>query len=275
MAWTPRRKAFVFASTLILVSTALLGTAVADATGALRPFLRGDDYGSERSLTRGQHATLAFHVGQEVGDEIRPAPGAVVALTLVPEAGRPVRLEAATKTTDDHGRALFLLRPGTYQVVVTFGRLSSTHEILLRHSERAGVVFDEDGQAHWNEHPQREIERHRGAAALLVRVGRNESGHVSPVPNATVRVFSLDHEDSHPEPVATHQTGPRGATAFDLRRGHYRIQVEVGDIQGEKQIELAHPMGLGALIDGTQVHWVPLHPDHRPGHSGQPHGPHG
>lgn len=260
MASTPKTKALAFAGTLLLISTAMVGTAIATTGTVLSPFARGEDFAHERSMTRGHHAALGLVVVRMVGGELEPVPGALVVVTH-PAADAP----AVTKTTNERGVAIFDLRPGLYRITVTQGELAATQEFPVRFSVRVGLFFDEDGQPHWRAAPHRDLERRGDTVGLMVRVGENRSGERAPVQGAVLRIYSLDAEGNR-ELVAEATTGPRGFAAFQLHRGAYVLNVTAGDVSAERSGVLRAPTGVGILIDGDEVHWrVAQYDPHRSG----------
>lgn len=268
MFGTPKTQAFAFAATLLIASTALVGTSIATTGSVLRPFALGEDYAQERPMTRGQHAALGLRVGQQVGDEIRPIAGATV---VVARLGAPEATDSivATKETNDRGRVIFDLRPGAYQIGVTHGSLMAEHRIRLGQSLRLDLVFDAEGTPHWREAPHREMERRGELVDLLVRVFQNESGSPAPVANATVQVYRYQDRNTTVY-VGEMKTGPRGAALFHLHRGAYLIKVIVGDVTGEKSLRIQEDVVAHALLDGDTVHWRAGHPQGSPSRSPSP-----
>lgn len=255
MSLTAKRKAFVFAALLLLVSTAFLVTAAASTNSALRPFLQGEAYGRERALTRGHFVPLGVRVGQVVGEEIQPVTGAQVSVARLGAAAPEVNRTVATQSTDEKGQAVFELRPGTYILAVTSGPLVASYKTTLHEPTRLSVSFDSEGQAHWLQSDHRELERRGEMMGVLVRVGQNASGHREPVANATVQVFRINPEDESTELIDEKQTGPRGFASFHLHRGHYRIHLIAGDVSSDHDVGLRGPRAVQAFIDGSDVEW--------------------
>src|SRR5688572_28473691 len=186
MALTSKTKAFTFAAGLLLVSSIMVGTAIASTGTSLSPFARGADFAKERSLTRGQFVALGVNVGQMVDGELQPLAGATVTLS------RPDHNDSIeSKQTDAKGVAIFEIKPGAYEINVTSGDLVPSDKGGVGHSMRVGVYFDEDGQAHWKEAAHKELERRGDQSGVMVRISRNESGRPVPVPNATVSIYSV------------------------------------------------------------------------------------
>lgn len=252
MAWSPRKKAFAFAGTLLLVSLVLVGTSVASTGSALRPLLTGQQYGHERGLARGHHVALAVRVGQVVDGEVQPVEGATVAILRM-SADRAPTEPVATKSTGPRGAAVFDLKPGAYQILVTKGTLTSEHTVRLRHSLLASVVFDENGTPHWTEKRHGDLERRGESTSLLVRVFKNDSGNRVPVQGAEIKVYRIT--DKGNEFVANMTTGPRGAAAFQLHKGPYHVEAQVGDVSGEYNLRLQGPKVLGVMVDGDDMHF--------------------
>src|SRR5687768_12632781 len=113
MVLSPKKKAIAFAATLLLVSTVLVGSAVATTNSALQPFLRGEGFAKERSLTRGETVSLAVMVGSEADGELKPIPGATVSIRRANQTD-----VVASKQTGDNGVAVFELKRGSYDIQV-------------------------------------------------------------------------------------------------------------------------------------------------------------
>lgn len=250
MAWSARKKAFAFAGTLLLISVVLVGTSVATTGSALRPLLGDQQYGRERPLAPGHHSALAVRVQQVVDGKNVPIEGATVAVlrkAADPSAAEPV----ATKTTGPRGAAVFDLKPGAYQIVVTKGALTSQYAVRLKDSVLASVVFDEDGNAHWSTRSHRDMEKRGESTSLLVRVFKNDSGRRVPVQGANVEIYKIKGNET--EFVTNMTTGPRGAAAFQLIKGPYMIKVTAGDVVGEHKTRLTSPRVVGAMVDGDEM----------------------
>lgn len=252
MTWNPKQKAIAFAASLLLVSTIFLGGAAATTGSSLRPFLTGQEYGEERSMTRGHHVALGLRVGQLVGDEVEPLAGAQVTIAR-PGTDEGLERTVMTKATNDRGAVVFELRPGAYKIAVTHGTLVATNDLRLRESARLSLVFDEEGNPHWMRGDHHDMERRGDYAGLLVRVAANESGRGVPVPNATVEIFRMN--DGEEVLVDSKLTGPRGFAEFHLHKGRYLVRVSVDDVQGEHGLPLDGPKGMAALIDGDEIRW--------------------
>lgn len=250
MAWSPRKKALAFAGALLLISVVLVGTSVATTGSALRPLLGQEQYGQERGLARGHHSALAVRVAQIVDGEPVPVDGATVAVARM-GADRSALQPVATKTTGARGAAVFELKPGAYQIVVTKGALTSQHAVRLNEGLLVSVVFDEDGNAHWSQRGHREMERRGESAGLVVRVFKNDSGRIVPVQGARVEVHRI--RDNATEFVANMTTGPRGAAAFQLIKGPYLVKVSAGDVDGEHRLRLTSPKVVGAMVHGDEM----------------------
>jgi hypothetical protein len=276
MALTPKAKAFTFAASLLLVSSIMVGTSIATTGSVLRPFAAGEGYAEERSLTRGHHVALGVVVREIVDGEPQPVAGAAVSVA------RPGQDVIANKTTDSEGVAVFELRPGAYDVLVTYGDLNATQKVAVGQSMRVAVVFDGSGESRWAEKDHKQMERRGETAPLAVRVMRNETDGPVPVEGAIVKVYSLG-DDGARELVEEATTGARGFVNFELHRGRYVVNITAGDVSAEKETQVRGASAIGMLIDGDEVQWrtgrMPEGQDHgkgppsdRPSPSRPPHG---
>lgn len=271
MTWTPRQKAFTFAAVLLLVSSAFVVTAAATTEGALRPFLRGDDYGKERSMSRDHHVALGVRVGQLVDGELQPLVGATVAVAKIglarPAPSMPpqatdvpgeVGKTLDARATDDKGIVVFELRRGAYQVIVTSGTFAATAKFPVPFSTRVGVIFDEEGNAHWERHPHKAMERRGDMAGLVVRAGEGAEDRPQPIAGAKVQVYK---DGSLVQEKATNE---RGFAPFHITEGTYVVRVTAGGVTGETTITLEKPLSLGALLKDGRFEFKALQaPPHR------------
>lgn len=259
MAWSPKRKALTFSFALLLVSTAFVVSAAASTSGVLAPFHQGSDYPKERGLSRGHTVALGVVVSAIRGDDpVRVAGATVTVIRMAAEAGglpdQAGRGEAvAQQTTDDKGRAIFELKPGRYVVNVAWNTYQGSQPVPVPRDMRLGVIFDEEGQAHWNAAPHRDLERRGDLASLFVRTGDNASGHPQPIGGVTVNVYALDENRQVGELVASKTTNERGVAVFPLHKGGYRVVAQRGDSSGSIDVPLRQDVHLGFLFepDGT------------------------
>jgi hypothetical protein len=245
---SPKNKAFVFAGALLLVSTVLVGTAVASTNSALQPFIRGEAFAGERSLTRGHHAALAVRVGQEKDGELKAVPNALVRLSSASS-------DSVEKRTDARGAAVFELKPGSYVVEVSIGAANASHEFVLAKSMLLGVAFDAEGVAHWRSVDHGQVERRGEISKLLVRVGEVRGGRPAPIANATVQVYRVAKDNATTTLVAEGKTGPRGFADFALPRGGYMIKIQANGVSGDHRLWLKGDQAVGALVTGDHIEW--------------------
>lgn len=266
MALSPKAKAFTFAASLLLVSTVMVGTSIATTGSVLRPFAAGEAYAEERPLTRGHHAAMSVVVSQAVGEQLQPLAGANVTVA------RPGQEPVASKQTDAQGTAIFELRPGAYEVLVTSGELNTTRKVVLQHSARVAIVFGEEGSASWTSKDHRSMERRGDSASLAVRVMRNETNRSVPVEGASIKVYALKDDGSR-ELVQEGATDARGYISFQLHKGAYVLNVTAGSVTAEREGVLRNQAIVGVLIDGDEVQW--RGGQMQDGKPGQDHGPRG
>lgn len=253
---SPKKKALVFAASLVLVSTLLVGSAVATTNSALQPFLRGEGFAKERSLTRGEFVSLALQVGQEQDGNVTGIPDALVQV-FGPNATEVL----AEKRTGPEGGVVFELKRGSYDLLINSSAGETTKHVGLGHSLRMAVVFDAEGNAHWESVEHKQLERRGEHKHLLVRVGEVRDGErPAPVEGATIKVYRLEGAQKG-DLVDQGTTGPRGFAAFNLPRGGYLIQLESENASSEHRIRLQGNLAVGAVIDGEDVEWRVERPD--------------
>jgi hypothetical protein len=249
MPMSPKAQAFAFAASLVLVSTAMVGTSIATTGSVLKPFADGEDYAEERPLTRGHLVALSVVVREVDDEELEPVEGALVSVVRPGAADHPV----ATKATGEKGVAVFELKPGAYEIRVQHGEASAVEKVPVKDSMRVAVMFDGD-RAHWTSADHRSMEKRGGTVQLAVKVAANTTEGWQPVEGAVVTVFRLNDEGER-ELVATGETGPRGAETFQLHRGRYVVNVSTAGYSGELEGVLRESTVVGVLIDGDEATW--------------------
>jgi hypothetical protein len=269
---SPKKKAILFATSLLLVSTILVGSAVATTNSALQPFLRGEGFAKERSLTRGDYVSLAVMVGTEQDGQLQPIQGATVGLTRANETA-----SIASKQTDERGVAVFELKRGSYDIHVESTKGNATQHVGLGRSMRMGVAFDAEGTPHWQTVDHRELERRGDHKHLMVRVGEAQDGaRPQPIEGATVKIYKIEADNSTTF-LEEKKTGPRGFVDFNLPRGGYLVKVETLNATGEQRVRLQGDLVVGAIVDGDHIEWRVQRPDshdfQRPPPRAPPRGP--
>lgn len=245
---------------LLLLGTAGLATAAAtDASETLLPMLQGKEIAYERGLSRNS-VVLAVHVASFDGEARAPAQGAVVSIHHMPERQSTLQERddgsnepIVQKRTDENGRALFELRPGTYMVGVTYDGAAGRHSVQVDANTRLNVIFDEEGQAHFHSIQRTDAAGKGETVPLIVRAYQYSEDGRSPIEGAKVIVYkAVRGEDGEPafEPYARNLTNAHGGAGFQVPIGAYKVQVTTPDgAIGEHRLKIDSATGLYALFD--------------------------
>lgn len=235
MDWNARSKSALYSAALFATCLAFFTAAGITANGILAPFIAGEDWASERPLTRGTNA-LTILAGEYDDGVLRRVEHAHVVVSRATLGGA---LPVAEGATGPDGRVSFELAPGPYFVQVEHDGMTDQNGVQLESSQRLGAYFMESGEVFWRQIAHSALEDRGDVATLRVLavdrgLCRPEGGGTYcaaiPEPGALVEVFRDGVL------VATTYTGD--ATAVELPVASYRVHVELSGRVAETQILL-------------------------------------